>query len=102
MQTNDPTPLPRMVTVDASDLPTPPPCCQAARERGYRSGYKDGYTYAFDDAGRTLSQAVWQRFWRFREEVLLPWMRRSWFPPARWERGPRFFPADQKRARKSA
>jgi hypothetical protein len=80
----------KLCVITASDIPTPAPCCQGAHEKGYRSGYKDGYTYAFCDAGGTLSESIWARFWRFREEVLLPWMRRSWGDHARWERGPRF------------
>jgi hypothetical protein len=80
---------PKLVSITASDIPTPAPCCQRAYEKGYRSGYKDGYTYAFCDAGGTLSESIWTRFWRFREEVLLPWMRRSWGAHVRWEGGPR-------------
>lgn len=76
----------------------PPPCCRRAQERGYRRGYKDGYTCGFWDAGTKLSGAIWARFWRFRHEVLAPWMRRSWGePPPPWEGGPRFGPAAQKR-----
>jgi hypothetical protein len=90
-----------LVVISAADIPDLPPCCQAAQERGYRSGYKDGYTYAFGDAGSKLSETIWARFWRFREEVLLPWMRRSWRDRVTWEGGPRFRPAEQKRRLKA-
>jgi hypothetical protein len=85
-----PAPHATVVLVKASDLPDLAPCCAHAHEMGYRHGYKDGYTYAFCDAGKRLTQAMWGHFWDFRQRVLLPWMERSYAAPTEKEAGPRF------------
>ena len=92
--------------VTLADLPELPPCCQRARERGYRCGYRDGYTYALWDIDKVkaLGASLWGQIERFCVEELRHWVWRA-SPddvPLTREGGPRLrFKARQPKAPKT-